>query len=44
MPQVAEWIDRTVRAAADGDESGYADTAAQVRDFLADFPIFGETA
>ncbi|BCJ30707.1 serine hydroxymethyltransferase [Actinocatenispora sera] len=44
MPQVAEWIDRTVRAAADGDESGYADTAAQVREFLADFPIFGETA
>ncbi|BCJ35156.1 serine hydroxymethyltransferase [Actinocatenispora thailandica] len=44
MPQVAEWIDRTVRAAADGDESGHADTAAQVREFLADFPIFGETA
>ncbi|GIL27244.1 serine hydroxymethyltransferase [Actinocatenispora comari] len=44
MPQVAEWIDRTVRAAADGDESGYADTAAQVREFLADFPIFGEAS
>jgi glycine hydroxymethyltransferase len=44
MPQVAEWIDRTVRAAADGDESGHADTAAQVREFLADFPIFGETS
>ena len=43
MPQVAEWIERTVRAAADGDESGCADTAAQVHDFLADFPIFGET-
>jgi glycine hydroxymethyltransferase len=44
MPQVAEWIDRTVRAAADGDESGYAATAAQVREFLADFPIFGEAS
>ena len=43
MPRVAEWIDRTVRAAAAGDDTGHAGTAAEIREFLADFPIFGET-
>ncbi|GAA4214081.1 serine hydroxymethyltransferase [Actinocatenispora rupis] len=39
MPAVAEWLDRTVTAAAAGDESGLAATAAEIRAFLADFPV-----
>ncbi|HEY3502403.1 MAG TPA: serine hydroxymethyltransferase [Actinocatenispora sp.] len=41
MPAVADWIDRTVAVAAAGDESGLAGTAAEIRAFLADFPVFG---
>jgi glycine hydroxymethyltransferase len=42
--QVAEWIDRTVTAAAVADESSLDSIAAEIREFLAPFPIPGYSA
>ncbi|GAA4551457.1 serine hydroxymethyltransferase [Amycolatopsis samaneae] len=42
--QVADWIDRTVTAAAASDESSLDTIAAEIREFLAPFPIPGYTA
>jgi glycine hydroxymethyltransferase len=44
QPQVAEWIDRTVTAAAAHDESALDSIAAEIREFLAPFPIPGYSA
>ena len=44
QPQVAEWIDRTVTAAAAHDESSLDTIAAEIRVFLAPFPIPGYSA
>ncbi|MEQ0558991.1 serine hydroxymethyltransferase [Amycolatopsis sp. NEAU-NG30] len=44
QPQVAEWIDRTVTAAAAADESSLDTIAAEIREFLAPFPIPGYSA
>jgi glycine hydroxymethyltransferase len=41
MPQLAEWIDRTVTAANDGDETTVATVAAEIRELLAGFPMPG---
>jgi glycine hydroxymethyltransferase len=41
MPQVAEWIDRTVTAANDGDEVAIAAIAAEVKELLAAYPMPG---
>ena len=42
--KVAEWIDRTVIAAAAHEESGLDAIAAEIREFVAPFPIPGYTA
>ncbi|MEU0792849.1 serine hydroxymethyltransferase [Amycolatopsis sp. NPDC005961] len=42
--QVAEWIDRTITAAAASDESSLDTIAAEIREFLAPFPIPGYSA
>jgi glycine hydroxymethyltransferase len=44
QPQVADWIDRTVTAAAAHDESSLDTIAAEIREFLAPFPIPGYSA
>lgn len=44
QPKIAEWIDRTVTAAADHDESTVDSVAAEIREFLAAYPIPGYTA
>ncbi|TDV40688.1 serine hydroxymethyltransferase [Actinophytocola oryzae] len=41
MPQIAEWIDRTVTAANDGDDTAIAAIAAEVRELLASYPMPG---
>jgi glycine hydroxymethyltransferase len=41
MGQVAEWIDRTVTAANDGDDAAIATIAAEVRELLAGYPMPG---
>ncbi len=41
MPQIAEWIDRTVTAANDADETAVAAIAAEVRELLAGYPMPG---
>jgi glycine hydroxymethyltransferase len=41
MPQIAEWIDRTVTAANDADETAIAAVAAEVRELLAGYPMPG---
>jgi glycine hydroxymethyltransferase len=41
MPQIAEWIDRTVTAANDGDETAIAAIAAEVKELLAAYPMPG---
>jgi glycine hydroxymethyltransferase len=41
MPQIAEWIDRTVTAANDGDETAVAAIAAEVRELMAAYPMPG---
>jgi glycine hydroxymethyltransferase len=41
MPQVAEWIDRTVTAANDGDDTAVAAIAAEVKELLAGYPMPG---
>ena len=42
--KVAEWIDRTVTAAAAHEESGLDAIAAEIREFVAPFPIPGYSA
>ncbi|MFD9957960.1 serine hydroxymethyltransferase [Amycolatopsis sp. NPDC058986] len=42
--QVADWIDRTVTAAAAQEESSLDTIAAEIREFLAPFPIPGYSA
>ncbi|WP_328604944.1 serine hydroxymethyltransferase [Amycolatopsis sp. NBC_00345] len=42
--QVAEWIDRTVTAAAAQEEAALDTIAAEIREFLAPFPIPGYSA
>ncbi|OXM43033.1 serine hydroxymethyltransferase [Amycolatopsis alba] len=42
--QVAEWIDRTITAAAGEEQSALDTIAAEIRDFLAPFPIPGYSA
>ncbi|MBB4687769.1 serine hydroxymethyltransferase [Amycolatopsis jiangsuensis] len=42
--QVAEWIDRTVTAAAAQEEPALDAIAAEIREFLAPFPVPGYTA
>jgi glycine hydroxymethyltransferase len=44
QPQVADWIDRTVTAAAAHDESALDTIAAEIREFVAPFPIPGYSA
>ena len=44
QPQVADWIDRTVTAAAAHDESSLDTIAAEIREFLTPFPIPGYSA
>ncbi|MEU3767433.1 serine hydroxymethyltransferase [Amycolatopsis keratiniphila] len=39
--KVAEWIDRTITAAAGGEQSALDTIAAEIREFLAPFPIPG---
>jgi glycine hydroxymethyltransferase len=41
MPQVAEWIDRTVTAANDGDETAIGAVAAEIKELLAGYPMPG---
>jgi glycine hydroxymethyltransferase len=41
MPQIAEWIDRTVTAANGGDETAIVAIAAEVRELLAAYPMPG---
>jgi glycine hydroxymethyltransferase len=41
MPQIAEWIDRTITAANNGDETAIAAVAAEVRELLAAYPMPG---
>jgi glycine hydroxymethyltransferase len=41
MPQVAEWIDRTVTAANDSDETAIPTIAAEVRELLSGYPMPG---
>jgi glycine hydroxymethyltransferase len=41
MPQIAEWIDRTVTAANDDDEAAIATIAAEVRELLKAYPMPG---
>ncbi|MBN6035103.1 serine hydroxymethyltransferase [Amycolatopsis sp. 195334CR] len=42
--RVAEWIDRTITAAAADEPSTVDSVAAEIREFLADYPIPGYTA
>jgi glycine hydroxymethyltransferase len=44
QPQIADWIDRTVTAAAAGDEQAVSTIAAEVRELLAAYPMPGYTA
>ncbi|MGF7238729.1 MAG: serine hydroxymethyltransferase [Frankia sp.] len=41
MPQVADWIDVTVKAAADGDETTIARVASEVAELTAHYPMPG---
>jgi glycine hydroxymethyltransferase len=41
MPQIAEWIDRTVTAENDGDETAIAAIAAEIKELLAAYPMPG---
>jgi glycine hydroxymethyltransferase len=41
MPAIAEWIDRTITAANDADETAIGAIAAEVREFLAAYPMPG---
>jgi glycine hydroxymethyltransferase len=41
MPQIAEWIDRTVTAANDADDVAIAAIAAEVKELLAGYPMPG---
>jgi glycine hydroxymethyltransferase len=41
MPQIAEWLDRTVTAANDADETAIAAIAAEVKELLAAYPMPG---
>jgi glycine hydroxymethyltransferase len=41
MPQIAEWIDRTVTAANDGDETAIAAIAAEIKELLSAYPMPG---
>ncbi|SFP54473.1 glycine hydroxymethyltransferase [Amycolatopsis arida] len=43
QPRIAEWIDRTVTAAAGGDEPAVERVAAEVRELLAGYPMPGYT-
>ncbi|MGC7099264.1 serine hydroxymethyltransferase [Amycolatopsis lurida] len=42
--RVAEWIDRTITAAAADEQSTVDSVAAEIREFLTDYPIPGYTA
>ena len=44
QPQLAEWIDRTITAAAAEDEQAVARIAAEIRELLAGFPMPGYAA
>ncbi|MGP4028493.1 serine hydroxymethyltransferase [Actinomadura sp. 3N407] len=44
MPRVAAWIDEVVQAAAKGDETVVDRVAAQIREFLASYPMPGWTS
>jgi glycine hydroxymethyltransferase len=44
QPQIAEWIDRTVTAAAADDEPAIEAIAAEIREHLTGYPIPGYTA
>jgi glycine hydroxymethyltransferase len=44
QPQIAEWIDRTVTAAAADDELAIEAIAAEIRELLTGYPIPGYTA
>ncbi|WP_020669729.1 serine hydroxymethyltransferase [Amycolatopsis nigrescens] len=44
QPQIAEWIDRTVTAAATGDEATITGIAAEIRELLSAYPIPGYSA
>jgi glycine hydroxymethyltransferase len=44
QPQIAEWIDRTVTAAAADDEPAIEAIAAEIRELLTGYPIPGYTA
>ncbi|MDT7725142.1 MAG: glycine hydroxymethyltransferase [Actinomycetota bacterium] len=44
QPQIAEWIDRTVTAAATEDETAIDGIAAEIRELLTSFPIPGYTS
>jgi glycine hydroxymethyltransferase len=41
MPQVADWMDVTIKAAADGDEATISRVAAEVADLTAHYPMPG---
>jgi len=41
MPQIAQWMDDTVQAAAKGDTDQYAAIAGQVRELMAQYPMPG---
>jgi glycine hydroxymethyltransferase len=41
MPQIAEWIDRTVTAANDGDEAAITAIAGEVKELLKNYPMPG---
>jgi glycine hydroxymethyltransferase len=41
MPQLAQWMDETVQAAAKGDTGEYARIAGEVRELMAQFPMPG---
>src|SRR4051812_7909237 len=41
MPQIAEWIDRTITAANNDDETAIAAVAAEVKELLAGYPMPG---
>ncbi len=44
MPQVAEWIDRALTSAIEGRDDGLDRAAAEIREFLAAFPMPGYAA
>jgi len=44
MPRVAAWMDETVSAAHKADEAAYARIAAEIKEFLAPYPMPGYTS